>query len=370
MSQLPPAGRGRGKRPADAAPLAAPSDRAAFYRDERGELVVLKPGEKQEVKEKTAEELHYEAYLEGKRSYGGYSAGGYSDGVDRAAATSSYSYEASSSGGGSGGGGRGPDRGRGRKMQKVQDAAALRAESLKSGADELNQALKRAREGSDDDGDGDDDAGEMPPQNAVQLCNRAMDAYNLPISNQRQADVHGNDLRLPQLERKLRKFLECFGEEAAVKTVDGKPVLGDYESMRKRYATVFRESGSELRGAVRRRWYLEVARSPDAFPSYCIDYERHTSLVTPRPGLPLDGSMGCVPPRTQDLVAVYMAEGGEIAGVWVAPDRDGAGADASLGREGLEGGAAFKAARALVERLSGGEELDVHFNDYVADGFS
>ena len=88
MSQLPPAGRGRGKRPADAAPLAAPSDRAAFYRDERGELVVLKPGEKQEVKEKTAEELHYEAYLEGKRSYGGYSAGGYSDGVDRAAATS------------------------------------------------------------------------------------------------------------------------------------------------------------------------------------------------------------------------------------------------------------------------------------------
>ena len=55
---------------------------------------MLKPGEKQEVKEKTAEELHYEAYLEGKRSYGGYSAGGYSDGVERAAATSSYSYEA------------------------------------------------------------------------------------------------------------------------------------------------------------------------------------------------------------------------------------------------------------------------------------
>ena len=56
--------------------------------------------------------------------------------------------------------------------------------------------------------------------------------------------------------------------------------------------------------------------------------------------------------------------------VWAAPDRDGAGADASLGREALEGGAAFKAARALVERLSGGEELEVHFNDYVADGFS
>ena len=67
---------------------------------------------------------------------------------------------------------------------------------------------------------------------------------------------------------------------------------------------------------------------------------------------------------------MYMAEGGEIAGVWVAPDRDGAGADASLGREGLEGGGAFKAARALVERLSGGEELEVYFNDYVADGFS
>ena len=112
-----------------------------------------------------------------------------------------------------------------------------------------------------------------------------------------------------------------------------------------------------------------MARSPNAFPSYCIDYERHTSLVTPRPGLPLDGSMGCVPPRTQDLVAVYMAEGGEIAGVWVAADKEGAGANAALGREQLEATDGFRAARALVERLSGGEELDVHFNDYVADGF-
>ena len=46
------------------------------------------------------------------------------------------------------------------------------------------------------------------------------------------------------------------------------------------------------------------------------------------------------------------------------------GGDFEARHQALEGGAAFKAARALVERLSGGEELDIHFNDYVADGFS
>ena len=41
---------------------------------------------------------------------------------------------------------------------------------------------------------------------APQLATRVMELYNLPISNMKQLDTFGNDLRVPQLERKLREF--------------------------------------------------------------------------------------------------------------------------------------------------------------------
>eukprot|EP00966_Prymnesium_polylepis_P200139 4638151-Prymnesium_polylepis.1 len=107
--------------------------------------------------------------------------------------------------------------------------------------------MARALEASDDEDDG------SMSMNAVQLANRAMDTYNLPVSNIKQADVHGNDLNAPKLQRKLRKFLECFAEDVAVRTTTGAAVLKDFEALKKRYTTVFRESGSELRGEVRRR---------------------------------------------------------------------------------------------------------------------
>lgn len=49
--------------------------------------------------------------------------------------------------------------------------------------------------------------------------------YNEPVSNMLQRDVHGNDLRLPTLERKLRRFAECFAEDVAVRSVRGEPAV-------------------------------------------------------------------------------------------------------------------------------------------------
>ena len=156
-----------------------------------------------------------------------------------------------------------------------------------------------------------------------------------------QRDAYGNDLRT-SLERKSRKFAvlpKTLGPHASNATV-----LKDYEQSRQEYGTVFRESGSELKAELKRRWTFEVCADDDgeededneggtgrstagmgAGFSWSLDFEQHSSLVTPRPGLALDGSMGCTPPRTQDLVVLYQAEGGELTCMWIAPDKDGLG---------------------------------------------
>ena len=102
------------------------------------------------------------------------------------------------------------------------------AEAAAAAGSAMDQAMQRARAGSDDD-----DEMAALSMSAAQLASRAMDVYNVPISNLKQADCHGNDLRLPQLERKLRKFCEYFGEEVSVRTLDGdRPVLKDFEQVR------------------------------------------------------------------------------------------------------------------------------------------
>ena len=88
-----------------------------------------------------------------------------------------------------------------------------------------------------------------------------------------------------------------------------------------------------------------------------LDFERHESLVTPRPGLSLDGSMGVTPPRTQDLLTLYRAEGGELTGMWIAPDKADLGGDAKLGRPELEATEIFQSFRALVERLADDDDV-------------
>ena len=125
---------------------------------------------------------------------------------------------------------------------------------------------------------------------------------------------------------------------------------------------------------MRQRWYFEAARAPAAEDedededegaegdTYCIDLERHSHLVTPRPGMPLDGSMGVTAPREQTLVVLYHASGGEISAMWIAPDTADLGA--SEARDGIEKTELFVSFRQQVERLAGGKELQVHYNDY------
>jgi hypothetical protein len=137
---------------------------------------------------------------------------------------------------------------------------------------------------------------------------------------------------------------------------------------------VFRESGSGLRGVCRQRWYYEAAApdeekaddddddDDDVGETWCVDFEEHSSLVTPKPGLSLDGSLGVTPPRTQSLVVLYHARASEIAGMWIAPDKDDAGA--KLGREEIEATPLFASFARMVERLAGGDALATHYNDY------
>ena len=342
-----------------------------FYRDASGELHVLKEGEEnpddRKEREKTDEDRHYEAYLEGRQAGKVRRIGGYSDGADRAYFDSSDAFASSSSKDGEekreykpaaayNRGAKIKGKGGGKANGDTGDQLA---DAMRNGAGKLQQALDKARAASDDEdeGEGDDDGADP---NAAQLASRAMQAYNTPISNLTQADVYGNDLNLPKRERKLRKFLECFAEDVSVQTVDGKVVLKDFEDLRKRYGTVFRESGAALRGTTRRRFVFG-----DAF---VLDFERHESLVTPRPGLNLDGSMGVMPPRTQDLVVLYRAEGGELAGMWIAPDKADLGGDAKLGRAELEATELFKSFRALVERLADDEVDEPSFQSFLPEG--
>ena len=46
-----------------------------------------------------------------------------------------------------------------------------------------------------------------------------------------------------------------------MRTVEGKAVLKDFEEVRKRYATVFRESGNGLKGTVRKRFVFATAQA-------------------------------------------------------------------------------------------------------------
>ncbi|KAL3929276.1 MAG: hypothetical protein SGPRY_002025, partial [Prymnesium sp.] len=252
--------------------------KALFVRDAEGELITVLPGqplpakavavseaakekvaqadaayEEKRRKELTPEEMQYEAYLASKQNKGGNvwipNVGTASS--DRAAFVDSLAAEVAEHRDSSGkqyAPSRAFDRKRAFKRQGASTVSGFlggtSVEAARAGAAAASQAMARALEASDDDDDG------SLSMNAVQLANRAMEIYNIPISSFAQADTHGNDLRLPKLQRKLRKFLECFAEDICVKTASGAAVLKDFEAMKKRYMTVFRESGAELKGEV------------------------------------------------------------------------------------------------------------------------
>jgi len=141
------ASRGRG-RPSEPEP---PSDRARFLRDEHGELIVIKPGEKQVEEEKTAEDLHYEAYVQGRAVGAIRAINGYSECVDRAAEASSGSARDAED--------REREGNRTHAPARVHNAARLKRpgergdgrseETTKTAAQSMDEAMRRAREASD-----------------------------------------------------------------------------------------------------------------------------------------------------------------------------------------------------------------------------
>ena len=313
----------------DAALARNESSKPIFVRDAGGELVRVMPGEALPAKAKAAtddsvdvvekaqeraetarlaarseEEIQYEAYLGNRDAKRGsvWIANVNQASSNRAAFTDSIAAQIAEERAASGESSYAPARAydRGSKVKKASGGnsggaggsygGSMSLSCAREGASAAAEALARAREASDDD---DDDEASLRAS-AAQVASKAMQLYNLPISNLPQLDTYGNDLRVPQLERKLRKFLECFGEEAHVTTLEGQSVLKDFESIRKRYSTVFRESGSTLRAELLKRFEFERPSANDGDGAedededededdfgddgvtYCLDFTRHT----------------------------------------------------------------------------------------------
>lgn len=323
--------------------------KAIFVRDIKGDLITVLPGERmpamasaasdsaresvakadavyeeKRLKERTPEEIHYEAYLASKQNKGGNvwipNAG--QGASDRAAFADSLAAEVaqhSESSGKKYAPSRAYDRGRAVKHQQQKHTSGYlggtSAEAARIGACAANEAMARALEASDNDDN------EPLNMNAVQLANRAMEMYNIPISALAQVlsatlalayslgcfksslphcefiTLGGRTRQRPaaakaaaqsaQVPRVLRRrylhpdgigtssFAESNGKGGShavllsrglqllaniddlkrvcvllLRGSQGATVLKDFEAVKKRYNTVFRESGVELRGEV------------------------------------------------------------------------------------------------------------------------
>merc|ERR1719265_237656 len=95
-----------------------------------------------------------------------------------------------------------------------------------------------------------------------------------------------------------------------------------------RYECVFRESGAGLKVAVKKRFFFDAKPGR---PTFCLDFEKHESLVTPRPGQRMDGALGTVGPRTQSLIVLYEVRKCKITRMWLAPDMSNLGDDPAMG---------------------------------------
>lgn len=185
--------------------------KALFVRDAEGELITVLPGqplpakaiavseaakekvaqadaayEEKRRKELTPEEMQYEAYLASKQNKGGNvwipNVGTASS--DRAAFVDSLAAEVAEHRDSSGkqyAPSRAFDRKRAFKRQGASTVSGFlggtSVEAARAGAAAASQAMARALEASDDDDDG------SLSMNAVQLANRAMEIYNIPISS-------------------------------------------------------------------------------------------------------------------------------------------------------------------------------------------
>jgi protein phosphatase 2C family protein 2/3 len=183
-------------------------------------------------------------------------------------------------------------------------------------------------------------------------------AYNVSCARVTSTlDSRGGNCAADEVAKKTAAFMKHFSARIIVTDLlSQKPILEDAARFQRRYQTVFRESGLGLEMAVHARLvFLPGAgiQAPGA-DALVLDYERHTSLVTPV-GASLDGSLGLRGPRVQDLWALYSVRDGFIEALWLTPPVEGAGAgttgDAALAQ--LEGSRQWHAFLQIVERRLG-----------------
>lgn len=217
----------------------------------------------------------------------------------------------------------------------------------------------RVPEGRADEAEESSDASEPPPEfNAVQICGRMMEVYGAPIPNNIALEKRGH-----LLDAKMKDFLEVIDRAIQVTDlVSGKTLLKNFQEVQDRYLCVFRESGEKLKAGTTKRFFFEPSPPRRGAPTFCLDFESHEHLVTARPGTRLDGALGLLPPRNQDLLVLYEARDNKLTQMWVAPDREGLGKDRGTGEAVVAHSEIFQKFLEVVKlRLP---KYQTHFHNY------
>ena len=191
------------------------------------------------------------------------------------------------------------------------------------------------------------------------VVDEARHAYNVPLarSEHTAVDSRGGSRLSEDVGHKTAAFVRCFSPSIVVTDLlSQKLILADASSFQKRYHTVFGESGPKLELAIRARVVFQprggrIGKSSST-NSLVLDYERHSSLVTPV-GPMLDGSLGLRGPRRQDMWALYAVRGGSIDGVWLCADYCDAEASGDKLLERLRASTAWERFGQIVERYLG-----------------
>lgn len=245
---------------------------------------------------------------------------------------------------------------------KRREASPKRKEETPK-RDRETKGKARAEE-SEDEEDGEmpawaaeNDADDNKP-NAVLLVNPAMEAYNEQVPNNIPLEK-----RLPLVEAKLGRFMQNFGDNIQIIDLkSGGAIIKDRKMFKMRYTCVFRESGAKLKVTTNKRFYFDASGKK---PTYCLDFEKHESLVTPTPGTRPDGSLGCRPPREEHLVVLYEEQLGHIVRMWIAQDVDKVGQDACAAEEVLIKLPVYKQFAKKIAELKGAESPgEYFFNNY------
>ena len=182
--------------------------------------------------------------------------------------------------------------------------------------------------------------------------------YNLPpISASMQMDA-----RTRLAEEKLANFMKvCAKDVKILSPANGAQIIPTVKDIKLRYGCVFRESGNKLKVSCLKRYFFEDPNRPE--PTICIDFEKHESLVRPRPGPKFDGSMGTVGPATQYLVVLYKVERNQVQEMYISPDMNKVGEDPNAGETVLDRMELMQAFFKVVKKIIPNHGKP-HFNNY------